>query len=245
MRQLGFPIFFGVFLILSARADLTIVQKIEGVGGGSEMTMKIKGDKTRIEVSQQMTTIFDAKTGELINLINDQKTVMRIPAGKMKDIVEMIGKQNQKNETAQNPRLVATGKKEMINGYQTEQYVYDAPGFQATYWIAPTYPDGAAILKQLQSIKPEVWNATNMKAPDYRDFPGLPIRTRITMAKPHQGTAPQHTTAGGTEITTTLISVKQDALDDAEFTVPPDFQEISLPDIFGGKKGAPSVSPNP
>ena len=207
--------------------------------------MKIKGDKARIEVSPQMTTIFDAKTGELINLINDQKTVMRIPAAKMKDMIDMIGKQNQKKETAQNPKLTATGKKEIVNGYETEQYVYDAPGFQATYWIAPSYPDGAAILKQLQSIKPEVWNATNMKAPDYHDFPGLPIRTRITMAKSHQGTASQEPAAGGTEITTTLISVKQDPREDAEFIVPPDFQEISLPDIFGGKKGGTSASPNP
>jgi len=79
----------------------------------------------------------------------------------------------------------------------------------------------------------------------YRDFPGLPVRTRITMARPHAATARESTTAGGTEITTTLVSVKQDPLNDVEFTIPTNFQEMSMPDIFGGKKTAPSASPNP
>jgi hypothetical protein len=82
--------------------------------------------------------------------------------------------------------------------------------------------------------------------PDYRDFPGLPIRTHITMAKPHQGTVSSSTASGsGTEITTTLISIKQDPLSDAEFTIPKDYQEMSMPDIFGERKAAPSISPNP
>ena len=44
-------------------ADLTIVQSVEGMGPVSQMTMKIKGDKARIDVSPQMTMIIDAKNG--------------------------------------------------------------------------------------------------------------------------------------------------------------------------------------
>jgi hypothetical protein len=247
MKLAGFVFLCGLCLISSARADLTIVQKVEGIGGGGEMTMKIKGDKMRIEVSPQITTIFDGKTGELTNLMNDQKTVVRISADKMKAAAEMIRKFNSKKDSAEKAKLVSTGKKETINGYETEQYAYDEPDFKATYWIALNYPDGAAILKQLQAIKSEAWNATNTKVPDYRDFPGLPIRTHITMTKPHEGTASNSTVPGsGTEITTTLTSIKQDPLSDAEFAVPKDYQEMSMSDIFGGKKAAaPSVSPNP
>jgi hypothetical protein len=50
--------------------------------------------------------------------------------------------------------------------------------------------------------------------------------------------------AGGKEITTTLNSIKQDALSDAEFTVPADFKEMDMPDILGGLK-APSSAPTP
>jgi hypothetical protein len=246
MKLFGLSLLVGACLLLPARADLTIVQKVDGLGGAGEMTMKIKGDKMRIEVSPQITTIFDGKTGELTNLMNDQKTVVRISADKMKAAAEMIEKFNSTKESAEKAKLVPTGKKETINGYETEQYAYDGPSFKATYWIALNYPDGGAILQQLQAIKSEAWNATNTKMPDYRDFPGLPIRTHMTMTKQHQGTVSNSAASGsGTEITTTLISIKQDPLSDAEFSVPKDYQEMSMPDIFGEKKVAPSISPNP
>lgn len=246
MKLFGLSLLVGACLLFPARADLTIMQKVDGLGGAGEMTMKIKGDKMRIEVSPQITTIFDGKTGELTNLMNDQKTVVRISADKMKAAAEMIEKFNSKKESAEKAKLVPTGKKETINGYETEQYAYDGPNFKATYWIALNYPDGAAILQQLQAIKSEAWNATNTTMPDYRDFPGLPIRTHMTMTKQHQGTVSNRAASGsGTEITTTLISIKQDPLSDAEFTVPKDYQEMSMPDIFGEKKVAPPISPNP
>ena len=133
-----------------------------------------------------------------------------------------------------------------MNGYETEQYTYDGPEFKATFWIATNYPDGAAILAQLQSIKSEFWNAANTRMPDYRDFPGVPIRTRMVITKPDQAnktgaTTPSH----ATEITTTIASVSQNPLSDAEFMVPSDFKETKLPDIFGKKNTAPSVSPSP
>src|SRR6266480_7775355 len=138
------------------------------------MTIKIKGDKARVEASPQLTTIVDGKTGEVINLINDEKTVVRISPDKMKAVTDMIKKFNAPKEGAEKATLTPTGQKETVNGYETEQYTYDGPDFKATYWIASNYPDGAAILAQLQSIQSEFWNAANPGAPDYRDFPGLP-----------------------------------------------------------------------
>lgn len=227
----------------NARADLTIVQKVEGLGPASEMTIKIKGDKVRMEISPKITTIFDGKTGEMTNLMNDEKTVVRISAEKMKAAAEMIKKFRPKKEPAEKPKLVATGRKETINGHQTEQYVYEGPEFKATYWIALDYPDGAEILKQLQAVKSDAWNAAKTKLPDYRDFPGLPLRTRMILKKGNatgeQGTA----TDRSTEITSTITSVKQDPLSDSEFTVPKDFKEMAMPDIFDRKSAAPASSP--
>jgi hypothetical protein len=133
----------------------------------------------------------------------------------------------------------------MINGYDTEQYTYDGADFKATYWIAPNYPNGAAVLAQLQSIKSELWDAANTKMPDFRDFPGLPIRMRMIVGKQNHaadhGASPSGHPA---EITSTVTSVSLDSIADSQFTVPPDFKETSLPDIFN-KNAAPSVSPNP
>lgn len=222
--------------ILSARADLTVVQKVEGVGSTNDMVMKLKGDKMRIEVSPKLATIIDAKTGEMINLMADQKTVVRMSGDKVKAAMQMAGQfNNSAQKPAEKPKLVATGKKEVINGQETEQYTYESPEFKATYWIAPKYPNGTAILKQLQTLNPDVWKMSNRQMPDYHDFPGLPVKTVVTMR--------------GTEITTTLVSVKEDPLNDAEFTVPKDYQEMKLPDMSGLlKESAPpaaSVAPTP
>jgi hypothetical protein len=45
MKLFGLSLLVGAWLLFSARADLTIVQKVDGLGGAGEMTMKIKGDK--------------------------------------------------------------------------------------------------------------------------------------------------------------------------------------------------------
>src|ERR1700737_5171950 len=116
MKLFGLSLLVGACLLLFPPAGRPIGQKVEGVGGGGEMTMKIKGDKMRIEVSPEITTIFDGGTGELTNLMNDQKTVVRISADKMKAAAEMIKKFNSKKESAERAKLVPTGKKEKNNG---------------------------------------------------------------------------------------------------------------------------------
>ena len=224
----------GLCLVINARADLTIVQKVEGAGPVADMTIKIKGDKARIDATPQISTIIDGKTGEMINLMNDQKAAVRVSAEKMKAAAEMVSKFTDKNKSAEKPKLAATGKKETVNGYETEEYVYEAPDLRATYWIASKYPDGAAILKELQSLKSEAWTASNAKMPDYRDFPGLPIKTVISV--------------GGNQITSTITSIRKDPVSDTEFSIPKDFQEIKTPEIGslpGGKAKKPSADSSP
>jgi hypothetical protein len=268
------------FAILPMRADLTIVystaveparqaQKSEAApstaaAAATNMTIKVKGDKARIDAPPHITAIFDGRTGEIINLLNDQKTVVRISPDKMRAITDMLDKFGNNKAGSQKPRLTPTGQRETINGYDSEQYTYDGPDFKATYWIAPSYPNGAAVLAQLQSIKAEFWDAANTKMPDFRDFPGLPIQMRIIVSgKNHadessgkEKQAPAHAKAGQagahhasasghpTEITSTITGVSLDSVSDSQFTVPTDFKETKLPDIFN-KNETPSVSPNP
>jgi hypothetical protein len=246
--------------ILSARADLTIVysttvqppshdEKAEGtpsaVAAANNITIKVKGDKARIDASPQITIIFDGGTGELINLLNDQKTIVRISPDKMRAIADTLNKFSTKRPGSETPRLTPTGKREVINGYDTEQYTYDGPDFKAMYWIAPNYPNGAAVLAQLQSIKSEFWDAANTKMPDFRDFPGLPIRMRMIVGKRNQADAHGDSASDHpAEITSTVTGVSLDSIAEGQFIVPADFKETTLPDIFN-KNAAPSVSPRP
>jgi len=260
MKTVIYSLALGASFILPVRADLTIVyastvrpasqtpkdQAADAAGAGTNMTIKIKGDRARIDASPQVTTIFDGKTGEVITLLNDQKTIVRISSDKMKAVTDMLNKFSSKKAAPEKPKLTPTGQKETVNGYETEQYTYDAPDFKAIYWIAPNYPNGAAILAQLQSIKSEFWDAANTRMPDFRDFPGLPIRTRMIIGKEDQADKSSPSAADhATEITSTITSVNQDPISDSEFTVPGGFKETKLPDIFNKKNAAPFVSPNP
>jgi hypothetical protein len=86
----------------------------------------------------------------------------------------------------------------------------------------------------LQAINPDVWK-TSTQMPDYRDFPGLPIKTLLSI--------------GGNQITTTLTAVKQDPLSDADFTIPKDYQEMKLPDMSSllqqNATPPPATAPSP
>src|SRR5256886_14617618 len=190
MKTAFYSLVLTVFVILRVRADLPIVysttvqpasdnQQVEptptAVAAGSNMTIKVKGDKARIDVSPQVTAIFDGQTGELINLLNDQKTIVRVAPDKMRAIADMLNKFGS-NKGSDKPRLTPTGQREMINGYDTEQYTYEGPDFKATYWIAPKNPNGGAVPGQPQSIKSELLAAAKTKMPPFRVFPRLAIR---------------------------------------------------------------------
>ena len=173
----------------------------------------------RMANTNAMATIVNGKNGEVINLMLDQKKIVRISADKMKAVAEMVNKYApaDKKNGAGTPKLVATGKKEKIGGYDADEYVYESPYFKATYWVAPQYPNGPAILAELKTLNPQMWAANGMNLPDYNTFNGVPIKSVVS--------------AGGSQITTTLVSVKQDPIDPAQFVPPADFQEIKMPDI--------------
>ncbi len=211
-----------LFSTIAARADLTIVQKVEGSDGTNEITLKVKGDKARVEINPQITTIMDAKTGELITLINDQKKVMRISGDKAKAMAEMA-KSMSKDLMPENSAPKATGKKEKINGYETEEYLVDSPKVKTSYWVAKDYPNYQSILKQMSVLQNGAFAAMRKGIPDFHDLPGLPLRTQITME-------------GKNQMTSTLETVGVGPIDDAEFNVPAGYEEMKLPDFLGGKK---------
>jgi hypothetical protein len=217
-------------LCVSALADFIIVQKVEGKGAANEITLKLKGDKIRMEATPQMTMIVDGKTGDTITLINAQKKFLRISGDKARAIAELAAKYG--GGTSEKPKLTATGKKMTINGYEAEEYVGETKLFKAHYWIAPSFPDSAAIMQQLQAVVPAAWNDLAKGMMDYRELPGFPLRTQL---KTEDG-----------EITTTLIAIKRDALSDAEFAVPNDFQEMKIPNVqISGDKPGPAPSAKP
>jgi hypothetical protein len=231
MKALSFSLALLLGLSLSARGDFTIIQKVEGkeIEGKrktNEIILKVKDDKIRVEATPQMTMIVDGRTGEMITLMNAQKKIVRISGDKAKAMAEMATKYS--GTSSEKPKLVATGKKMTINGYEAEEYVAESKAFKARYWIAPNFPNSAAIMKQLQAIIPAAWNDLAKGMIDYRDLPGFPLRTQVT--------------ADDGDIISTLVAVKTDPLSDAEFLPPKDFAEMKMPNI---KISSDSPEPRP
>lgn len=124
-------------------------------------------------------------------------------------------------------KLTPTGKKDTINGYETEEYAYETPQFKASFWIASKYPGASDILKQLQTPISGAWKPSNMGMPDYTDFNGLPLKTVISV--------------GSNQVVTTIVSIKQDPLNATDFEIPKDFQPLKSPP----QSGSPGQNPSP
>ena len=125
MKTAFYSLVLTAFVVLPVRADLTIVysttvqpashgQKAQptptAVAAATNMTIKVKGDKARIDASPQITAIFDGTSGELINLLNDQKTIVRISPDKMRAIADMLNQFSNNKAKSDKPRLTPTGQ---------------------------------------------------------------------------------------------------------------------------------------
>jgi hypothetical protein len=235
MKASAFSLALLLGLSLSAHGDFTIVQKVEGKETKgkrktNEIILKVKDDKIRLEATPQMTMIVDSRTGDIITLMNAQKKIVRISGDKAKAMAELTTKYN--GTTSEKTKIIATGKKMTINGYEAEEYVAESKAFKARYWIAPDFPNSAAIMKQLQAIIPAAWNDLAKGMIDYRDLPGFPLRTQVTV--------------DDGDIISTLVSIKTEPLSDAEFVPPKDFTEMKLPNIkISGDNPEPKPSAKP
>jgi hypothetical protein len=231
--MMNWPALFSVItfgLIITAQGDLTIVQRVEGAAQNGDVTVKIKGDKERIDAPSQPTRIIDGKSGEMTDLLNEKKSYVRISAQQMKAAAETINKFDDTKQ-ASTRKLTPTGKKETINGYETEEFVYETPQFKASFWVAAKYPDASGILKQLQAPVSGAWKPSNMGMPDYTDFAGLPLKTVISV--------------GDNQVVTTIMSVKKDSISATEFDIPKDFQELKKPlDAAPPPVESPMTSPS-
>src|SRR5262249_45142685 len=207
----------------------TIVQRVEGAGQNGDTTVKIKGDKERIDAPNEPTRILDGKSGEMTNLLNDKKSFVRVSAEQIKAATQAVNKFDAEKKPA-SPKLTPTGKKETVSGYETEEYVFESPQIKASFWVATKYPDAAGILKEMQAPVSGAWKPSGIGMPDYTDFSGVPLKTVISF--------------GGNEVTTTITSIKKEPISATEFEIPKDFQELRRPvEAAPGSVSSPSASP--
>ena len=195
------------------RADLVIVQKVEGSGQSGEQTIKIKGDKARTDMAQQVSMITDGASGDVVTLMHAPKTFLKVTAAQTKAMLEQMQKLKPAGEP---PKLTATGKKEKIGNYECEIFTTNFGGVGVTYWIAKDFPNYPAVLAQMEKLQAGSISAMGKGLmPELKDFPGMQIKTEMDL--------------GGKKVSTVLVSAKEENVDPAIFNIPAGYKEVSSP----------------
>jgi len=206
-------------VVASARADLTIQQNLkqEGAPGGKGMdtniTMKVKGEKLRMDGVQEMSSIVDLKTGDMSSLLHQQKMVMTIPGEQIK---KMQAARAQETPKIDPPK--ATGKKETINGFACEEYETTLNGAKVQMWLTKDLPQVEKTMKELASFAGEADPVQKLLME--QNVSGFPMRTVMEM--PGMG-----------KMTVTVVALSEDPIPDSEFTVPSDYKPMKMPTMPG------------
>ena len=192
-----------------AFADYTIVEQMEHNDSAAQtLTIRLKGGKARCDMGTMMSTIVNGS--DITMLMHSQKVVMKMPM----NALSLLGKDSTDNTPT---KLQPTGRKQTINGFNTEEYLHDNPKMKAKMhlWIAKDFPDAAEIMKMIQAFQTpmttQFMQSAGMVSPE--DYPGLPVRTEVEsdlMGKP-------------SKTVINVISIKKEPLDDSIFAVPSDY----------------------
>ena len=197
------------------RADLTVVQKVEGVGQAYENTSMSKDGKARVDTSPGTSLIMDLKTGETISLNRPQKTFLKISGEMTRTAIASVQKTQDEHPDARSP-LTPTGRKETISGYDAEEYTCTVAGVKGSLWLTKALPDYQAALKELGAGFKQGAMATTMQnyGFDMSTLPGFPVRSVLEVPP-------------GQTMTRTVISANTRFIDEAEFQIPADYKEVA------------------
>jgi hypothetical protein len=199
----------------AAKGDYIIKQQVETSGHVQQVVVKIKDAKARLD-TDQTSTIIDSNTGETTMLIHAQKVFLKIAAEQLKAQSEAV-KSLMGNKGGQNPaeiELKPTGKKESINGYDTEEYITNLNGADMSFFVAKSFPDYRKLIDAVDIVQkgPGMDIFRTMAIPPSK-YPGMPIRTEAKFL--------------GQKVVVILESVQQSDLTDADFSIPADYKELN------------------
>ena len=214
--------------LAAGRADLTVVQKVEGVGQNMENTSMFKNGKTRVDTSPGTSLIMDLKTGEMINLMHVPKTYVKVSSSMAQAAIESMT-QMQGGPTNAKPQLAATGKTDTISGFAAEEYTCSVAGVKVALWLTKALPNYEAVLKEMNGALGQGPMGPLMQSygVDLANLPGFPIRTTLELQP-------------GQTMTRTVISVSTKPVPDSEFEIPPGYTEMAVPVLTPPAAAEPS-----
>lgn len=198
----------------AVRADVIITQKMESAMMNGEMTMKIKGEKGRVDMpagpAGAMSMIIDGATGDVSTVMNGQKMVMKMAGAQLKSAVEQAKKATG-DAPVEKPK--ATGAKEKVGEWDAEIYESKMGGQIAKIWVAKDFPNAVKLKAEMMKMSKAMGQGAMDTAT--MDLPGMPVKTEVN-------------TAAG-KMTMILTKAVEQPVDAAEFEVPKDYKEMAMP----------------
>ena len=201
--------------VAAARADVLVVQKMESSMLNGDMTMKIKGDKGRVDMPAgpigQMSMIIDATTGDVNTLMHSQKMAMKMSGAQLKAAVDQSKKAAGVTGETEKPK--ATGKTEKVGEWDTEIFEVKMDGVPAKVWVAKEFPNAEKLKAEMSKISKSMGQGSE----DVYglDLPGMPVKTEIDSP------------AG--KVTVTITKAVEQAVEAKEFEIPADYQKMDMP----------------
>jgi hypothetical protein len=203
-----------------------VLQEVQTSAGVTKtyviVTKRIKGDKVRIDVEIKglvgaqgdSTTIIDRRAGSIVRIRHATKTYEAITLSDLhkqhESDVERLRMQGKLPATR--PVLKPTGRKDILKGFQTEEYVANTDDGTLTYWLAKSLLRLVPILAQSADPGGAVYM---LRFPDAASLPGLAVRT----------VGERHMVGLRVTSTTNLLELHEKPLNDHDFDVPIGYKE--------------------
>ncbi len=205
-------------VLISSRADVTVVQTLDSAMMKGEMVMKVKGDKARTDMPAgmmgNMTVLMDVKAGESITLMHGPKMMLRMKTG------DAMAAAAAAVDATKIQKPKATGQTEKVGAWDAEVFEAETGMGPARMWVAKDFPNYAAVQKELKRIS-EATTKGKTFDPSNFDMGGMVVKSE--MSSP----------VG--KIISTLVRVDTKSLDAREFEVPQGYTEQKMPAIPGLK----------
>jgi hypothetical protein len=220
MKSLLAGLLFSVAIVAAASADLVIESQIESPQINTASTIKVKGDKLRIDMANgplgAMSTIMDTKSGDAIQLIHSQKMAMKTSGAMLKQAMDAA---KGKAAGAGSPELKATGQTEKVAGYDCDIYTWSDGANSGKIWVAKNHPQAAALKSLEKQMRSGILGGAQ-SGPDTSKLAGAAIKQEMTNQ--------------GVKISSSILSVTEQDIDAKEFDVPAGYNAMALPGAPGG-----------
>ena len=204
-----------LFASVHAYAGMVVTEKMEATGADGkatttfDMVMKIKGDKVRVDAGDMESEIGDVSTNDWITLQHARKIFMKF-TGKKSDAKDTEAKKPANADGGEPAKITDTGKQEKVGDYAAEIYTAQSSAVKYTFWVARDFPNADAVRSSMNKLHLIQEGGSNV-APDIKKFDGVLVKLVMV--------------AHGETVTLTLVSAKEEPVDDAEFQVPTGYED--------------------